>query len=229
MRFPLFSLIATPILLASLATAQASDLNADTMTQSQKYSYVQGYDLAQKLEQSDLVLDTDVFVQAIRDGFSGKASLLSPEQTQAVMDEEKRVMMVETEAKAKANEAKGKAFLAENKKREEVKELLSGVQYEVLKAGEGKAVAAEDTITIHYEGTLLDGTVFDSSYTRGNPATFAVNQVVPGFSDALQNMKEGDIWRVVIPAHLAYGQQGAGKKIGPNETLVFKIELIKVN
>ena len=120
-------------------------------------------------------------------------------------------------------------YKAENKTKPGVKELLSGVQYEVLKAGNGKTATAEDKVTLHYEGTLLDGTVFDSSYARDTPATFGVSQVVPGFSEALQNMKEGDTWRVVIPAHLAYGQQGAGGRIGPNETLVFKIELIKVN
>ena len=139
------------------------------------------------------------------------------------MAEEKRIQTAKTNAQAETNGEKGKAYLAENKKKEGVKELLSGVQYKVIETGSGKAVTAEDTVTIHYEGKLLNGNVFDSSYARGEPATFSVSQVVPGFSEALRNMQEGDTWEVVIPAHLAYGERGAGRKIGPNETLIFKI------
>ena len=229
MRFSPIALLAAPMLLTTFSTAQAAGLTADAMTQPQKYSYIQGYRLAQALRQKAPELDTDAFVQAIRDGLSGQASALNPQQTQATLDEQQRIMTTEANARAAANGAKGKAFLAENKTKPGVKELLSGVQYEVLKAGNGKTATAEDKVTLHYEGTLLDGTVFDSSYARDTPATFGVSQVVPGFSEALQSMKEGDTWRVVIPAHLAYGQQGAGGRIGPNETLVFKIELIKVN
>ena len=230
MRFPRVASTAAAALLLSLSTAaQAADLDPDAMNQKQKYSYVQGYGFAQKLKQADLSLDAEIFARAVRDGLSDKASALDPAQTQAVMDEQKRILTAEKSALAERNAAKGKAFLAENKKKAGVRELLSGVQYEVLEAGDGKAASTEDKVTIHYEGRLLDGAVFDSSYARGKPATFGVSQVVPGFSEALQNMKEGDAWRVAIPAHLAYGPQGAGKNIGPNETLVFKIELIKVN
>ena len=229
MRFPSIALMAAPLLLTAFSTAQAADPTAAAMTQTQKYSYVQGYRLAQALKQRAPDLDTDAFVRAVRDGLSGQASALTPQQTQAVIDEQKRIMTNEANTRAQANQAEGKAFMAENKKKQGVQELLSGVQYEVLKAGNGKTATAEDKVTLHYEGKLLNGTVFDSSYARGAPATFGVGQVVPGFSEALQSMKEGDIWRVVIPAHLAYGRQGAGGKIGPNQTLVFKIELIKVN
>ena len=225
------SCVASALCLALMigpAATWAANLNPDDMNQQQKYSYAQGYAFAQKLQQADLSLDAETFAQAVRDGLEGKASVLTPQQIQEVMNEQKRILTAATDAQAKRNDARGKAFLAENKGKPGVKELLSGVQYEVLQAGDGKAAGLEDKVTIHYEGRLLDDTVFDSSYARGNPATFGVNQVVPGFSEALQNMREGDIWRVVIPAHLAYGARGAGKNIGPNETLVFKIELLEV-
>ena len=129
---------------------------------------------------------------------------------------------------AKVNEAAGQAFLAENGKRPEVTTAASGLQYEVLAEGAGESPAASDQVVVHYTGKLIDGTVFDSSVERGEPATFGVTQVIPGWVEALQMMKPGAKWRVFIPSNLAYGPQGAGGVIGPNATLIFDVELLSV-
>ncbi len=129
---------------------------------------------------------------------------------------------------AEVNEAAGKQFLEENGKRVEVKTTASGLQYEVLKDGDGEQPTAQDQVEVHYTGKLIDGTVFDSSVERGMPATFGVTQVIPGWVEALQLMKAGSKWRLFIPSQLAYGPQGAGGIIGPNATLIFDVELLKV-
>ena len=129
---------------------------------------------------------------------------------------------------AKVNEAAGQAFLAENGKRPEVTTTASGLQYEVLAEGAGESPAASDQVVVHYTVKLIDGTVFDSSVERGEPATFGVTQVIPGWVEALQMMKPGAKWRVFIPSNLAYGPQGAGGVIGPNATLIFDVELLSV-
>ena len=129
---------------------------------------------------------------------------------------------------AKVNEAAGQAFLAENGKRPEVTTTASGLQYEVVAEGAGESPAASDQVVVHYTGKLIDGTVFDSSVERGEPATFGVTQVIPGWVEALQMMKPGAKWRVFIPSNLAYGPQGAGGVIGPNATLIFDVELLSV-
>lgn len=148
-------------------------------------------------------------------------------------DEAKQViqdffMGLEAEA-AEKNKQAGLAFLAENKKRYGVKETASGLQYEIKKEGEGKCPEAKDSVTVHYTGTLIDGRVFDSSVSRGEPATFGVTQVIPAWVEALQMMKPGAEWRIYCPSHIAYGPNGAGGMIGPNETLIFDIQLIAVN
>lgn len=122
----------------------------------------------------------------------------------------------------------GQQYLAENAKKPGVKTTKSGIQYEVIKSGKGASPKATDTVHCHYEGTLIDGTIFDSSYKRGEPIDFALNQVIPGWTEILQLMKEGDKWKVTIPSNLAYGQRGAGRDIPPNSTLIFTIELISV-
>ena len=124
--------------------------------------------------------------------------------------------------------AKGETYLKENAKKEGVKTLPSGLQYKVVKEGNGKSPKATDTVSVHYRGTLIDGTEFDSSIKRGEPAEFPVNRVIKGWTEALQLMKEGDKWMLYIPSNLAYGERGAGADIGPNETLIFEVELLKV-
>jgi FKBP-type peptidyl-prolyl cis-trans isomerase FklB len=123
----------------------------------------------------------------------------------------------------------GEEFLAANSKKTDVVTLPSGLQYKQLKAGTGKKPSLRDKVTTHYHGTLINGTVFDSSYERNDPATFPVNGVIPGWTEALQLMNEGSIWELYIPSNLAYGRRGAGGDIGPNETLIFKVELLQVH
>ena len=137
-------------------------------------------------------------------------------------------MAAKAEALTKENIAAGAKYLEENKKREGVKVTESGLQYEVLTAGSGPKPAASDTVSVHYHGTLLDGTVFDSSVERGVPAEFAVGGVIPGWTEALQLMPTGSKWKVVIPSELAYGPRGAGRDIGPHATLVFEVELLDI-
>jgi FKBP-type peptidyl-prolyl cis-trans isomerase FklB len=129
---------------------------------------------------------------------------------------------------SKANIEAGKNFLAQNQEKESVTVTDSGLQYSVITSGEGKTPLASSSVEVHYEGTLIDGTVFDSSYKRGQTTSFPVNGVIPGWTEALQIMKEGDIWNLTIPSELAYGQSGAGEQIGPNTVLNFKVELVKV-
>ena len=131
-------------------------------------------------------------------------------------------------ARAQVGREKGEAFLAENGKKEGVKTLPSGLQYRVLKEGDGKHPKKNDQVVVHYKGTLIDGTEFDSSYKRGEPAKFGVTQVIKGWTEALQLMKEGSKWTLYIPWQLAYGEKGSGKLIGPKETLIFEVELIAV-
>jgi FKBP-type peptidyl-prolyl cis-trans isomerase len=138
------------------------------------------------------------------------------------------ILLLPTMAHAQAGREKGEAFLAENAKKEGVKVLPSGLQYRVLKDGTGKQPVKTDSVVVHYKGTLIDGREFDSSYKRGEPAEFGVTQVIKGWTEALQLMKEGSKWMVYIPWQLAYGAEGRGGLIGPHETLVFEVELIRV-
>jgi FKBP-type peptidyl-prolyl cis-trans isomerase FklB len=137
-------------------------------------------------------------------------------------------MMAKQSEVAKKNRAEGEAFLAENKKKEGVKTLPSGLQYKVIKAGTGKKPKSTDTVTVHYRGALINGAEFDSSFKRGQPATFLVSKVIPGWTEALQLMEVGAKWQLFIPSSLAYGEQGAGSDIGPNATLIFEVELVSI-
>lgn len=175
----------------------------------------------------------------IQDFADGVAAVFYGSEPKMTYDEAKaEIQRFFTDLQAKQEEANkkmadvnaqaGAAFLEENGKRVEVKTTASGLQYEVVKEGEGACPGPHDQVTVHYEGRLIDGTVFDSSVERGEPATFGVTQVIPGWVEALQMMKEGSKWRLFIPSALAYGPQGAGGIIGPNQTLIFDVELIKI-
>jgi FKBP-type peptidyl-prolyl cis-trans isomerase FklB len=172
----------------------------------------------------------------IADALAKKDPALTPEQMQAVvqkiqgmLNERQGAMMAERNREVAANLEKSTLYLQENGKKEGIKTLASGLQYKVLTAGTGKSPTAEDVVQVHYTGTLIDGTKFDSSVDRGEPAEFSVGQVIPGWRQALQEMKEGDKWMLYIPPQLAYGERGApGGAIGPNEALIFDVELIKI-
>ncbi len=168
-------------------------------------------------------------VAAVFDGLAPKMSYDEAKQEIQAYFQEMEKKQQEAAAKmAEVNKAAGDAFLAENGKRAEVKTLPSGLQYEVLTEGDGAVPTAQDQVEVHYTGKLIDGTVFDSSVDRGVPATFGVTQVIPGWVEALQLMKAGSKWRLYIPSQLAYGPNGAGNVIGPNQTLIFDVELLKV-
>ncbi|MCM1519105.1 MAG: FKBP-type peptidyl-prolyl cis-trans isomerase [Pseudoflavonifractor sp.] len=177
-------------------------------------------------------LDVHDFADGVAAVFSGETPKMTYDEAKeeirrffTAMEEKQREAAAEM---AKVNEEAGSAFLAENGKRSEVKTTASGLQYEIIEEGEGASPKAGDQVTVHYTGKLIDGTVFDSSVERGEPATFGVTQVIPGWVEALQMMKEGAKWRLFIPSQLAYGPNGAGNVIGPNATLIFDVELIKV-
>jgi FKBP-type peptidyl-prolyl cis-trans isomerase len=192
-----------------------------------KASYGLGVIIGSNMKSQGLdSLDIETFMVAIRDVFDSKA--LKLERTEAEMAVQQYMQNVMEKKSGKAKEA-GQVFLDQNKTKEGVKVTTSGLQYKVLSGGSGKSPSATDKVTVHYTGKLIDGTVFDSSVERGEPATFGVNQVIPGWTEALQLMKEGDKYTLYIPYNLAYGERGAPPQIPPFSTLVFDVELIKVN
>ena len=190
-----------------------------------KVSYALGMSIGRQLQQMNAAeVNVDDFAQAIKDVFASKTSLTDSEAQQAVQDFFQR----KAEEQAGAAKAEGEAFLAENAKKEGVVSLPSGLQYQVLREGDGRKPAATDQVECHYEGTLINGQVFDSSYQRGQTATFGLNQVIAGWTEGVQLMKEGAKYRFFIPYHLAYGERGAGQSIPPFATLIFDVELVKV-
>lgn len=199
--------------------------------QKDKESYSLGYQFGDALKKQGIELNMEIYTSAIKDGLAGKEPLMSQEEIRStVMELQKRAMaarQAEQKEKAAKNLAEGKAFLEENKKKEGVKTLPSGLQYKVLKEGSGKTPNMNDTVTVHYRGTLIDGTEFDSSHSRNQPAQFGVKSVIRGWAEALQLMKEGSKWQLFIPPELAYGERGSSA-IGPGSTLIFEVELVSV-
>jgi FKBP-type peptidyl-prolyl cis-trans isomerase FklB len=197
----------------------------------QRASYAIGTDIAANMKRQGLDLDPKALAAGLTDGFDGKMKLTAAELKQ-VMEEFRAQMMAAKDSKSKADSEKnlkdGEAYLAANGKKEGVKTTASGLQYKSLKAGKGRSPKATDTVKVHYHGTLIDGTVFDSSVERGEPISFPLNGVIAGWTEGVQLMKEGDKFQFTIPSKLAYGEQGAGGKIGPNATLIFDVELITV-
>lgn len=191
-----------------------------------KFSYGLGMGIGQNLLSMGVSdINVDDFVAAIKAVLSGEKPEMTHTEAQKVVND--RFQELSEQAYAKMKE-EGEAFLAANSKKEGVVTLPSGLQYEVLVEGTGKQPAASDRVQCHYEGTLIDGTLFDSSIKRGEPAVFGVTQVIPGWVEALQLMKEGAKWRLYIPYQLAYGEHGAGEMIPPYSALIFEVELVKV-
>lgn len=214
------------------ADSQKESDNLELTTDTQKASYSIGLDIGRNITQQGLELDTDALLSGISDALSGAEPKMSPEEIQTVMMQFQQEMQAKQaaayEAQSADNMAKGEAFLAEVSSQESVVTLASGLRYKVIKEGTGASPRATDTVAVHYRGTLVDGTEFDSSFKRGQPATFQVDGVIKGWAEALQLMKVGGKWELYIPAELAYGERGAGQRIGPNETLIFEVELIKI-
>lgn len=198
-------------------------------TVEQKVSYGIGRQMGDQLKQSPFKdLQLDAFIAGFTDALEGNPAQVETSAVKAAFDEvNKRLEASKAGDKAKFAAA-GEKFLAENARREEITVTESGLQYEVLTAGSGATPSGSSKVSTHYEGKLIDGKVFDSSYQRGQPANFAVNGVIAGWTEALQMMEEGAKWRLYVPYHLAYGERGAGGLIGPYATLIFDVELISV-
>jgi FKBP-type peptidyl-prolyl cis-trans isomerase FklB len=202
-------------------------------TKKDKVSYAIGVNVGKGMQQESLEIDPDIFAKGLKDGMTGAKMAMPDEEMRQVMTAFQKEMAekqaVKVKAVAEKNKKEGETFLAANKKKDGVKTLPSGLQYKVIKEGTGQTPKLTDAVTTNYRGTLIDGTEFDSSYRRGQPAKFPVSGVIPGWTEALQLMKVGSTWQLFIPSNLAYGERGAGNIIGPNATLIFDIELISIN
>lgn len=218
--------------LMPLSLQAADKAESPFKTSGEKLSYSMGLDLGNYLKSMGSELDLDTLKSGIDDGFTGAEPKMSQEEIAAVQEEFAAKMKAQQEEQLAAmmekNKAAGQAFLGENKEREGVMVTESGLQYEVLKAADGPKPKESDTVKVDYIGTLVDGTEFDSSIKRGEPAVFGVGQVIPGWSEALQMMEVGSKYRVVIPSQLAYGEAGAPPVIEPNSVLVFEIDLLGI-
>lgn len=211
-------------------TTAAPELKLDNPKN--RISYTIGVNIGQDFKSQQMDIDADALLLGLKDSLAGKELRLTDEEmvseVNAFQEEMQARMLAEMESMAAGNKAAGEAFLAENAKQEGVVVTASGLQYKVLEAGEGDSPSPADVVTVHYRGTLIDGTQFDSSYDRGQPATFPVSGVIPGWTEALQLMKPGAKWQLAIPAELAYGERGAGQDIGPHATLLFDVELLSI-
>lgn len=217
---------------------EKKEATVELTTTEQKISYIIGRNIGSNFKQQEIGLDVDVLAVAIKEALADAPQRLTDEEIQTVMttfqEEQQQKMMAmqekqrqERDALGVKNKAEGEAFLAANKAKEGVTTLESGIQIKELQAGTGAKPTAEDTVTVHYRGTLIDGTEFDSSYARNEPATFPLANVIPGWTEGLQHMAEGGKYELYIPSDLAYGPGGGGPTIGPNATLIFQIELLK--
>ncbi len=221
MRKLIFSLVTASVLSTAVSAAELK-------TDQQRFSYIIGTQIGHQIKEDGIILDEGAFMQAIRDAASGTPSKLTQDEIRTTVENMKKERAELASQAGEKNKQEGEKFLAANRSKPGVQVLPSGLQYQVLHAGTGAKPAATDTVEVNYRGTLLDGTEFDSSYKRGQPATFPVNGVIQGWQQALQMMNEGSKWQLFIPSDLAYGSRGAGGVIGPNATLVFEVELLKI-
>ena len=213
-----------------LSSCSNDTTNKTPETEMEKVSYIIASNMAKQLKSQGLdTINANAVAKAFKDVFEGNDLAISEEESNKIMqDFSEKMIARQAEKGAKANEV-GATYLAENGVKEGVITTESGLQYEVMTSGSGEKPTADDQVTVHYHGMLTDGTVFDSSVDRGEPAQFGVTQVIPGWVEALQLMSVGDKWKLTIPSTLAYGDNGAGGLIGPGATLVFEVELIEIN
>jgi FKBP-type peptidyl-prolyl cis-trans isomerase len=216
-------------LLAGIAAAQDAPA---LKTPLEKRSYALGLDLGRQIHKQSVEVNPALFAQGLKDALAGNKPLMTDEEVRAAITDlqnEIRTKMAQAQKElAEKNKQAGEAFLAENKKKEGVVTLPSGLQYKILKAGDGKKPTVEDTVVCQYRGTLIDGQEFDSSYKRNQPATFPLNRVIKGWTEGIQLMPVGSKWQLFIPPDLAYGERGAGADIPPNSTLIFEVELVSI-
>lgn len=226
-------LIATLLCFAFLSGQGLGQEKSPPSDPNDKTSYSVGYQIGADFKIHKIPFNPALMAKGASDAISGEKPMLSPEEMRAVLTELNRRMgernrLLQDES-AKKNLALGEQFLAENRTKEGVTTLPSGLQYKVLKAGDGAPPTPSDKVTVQYRGFLVDGTEFDSSYSKNTPVTFPMDRCMPGWREALQLMKAGSKWQIFVPSALAYGERGAGAKIAPNSTLIFDVELVSVN
>ncbi len=228
MKYLVIGFLSMALLFSICSAAEKLELK----DQKDKESYSLGYQFGQSLKTQGVDVNLDAYVSGVKDFLGGKEPKMTQEEMRTTVTELQKRLVVARQAELKKmanqNLVQSKSFLEENKKKEGVKTLASGLQYKILSEGSGKTPKATDTVTVHYKGTLINGTEFDSSYKRGQAASFQVNSVIPGWNEALQLMKEGAKWQLFIPPELAYGERGGGAIIPPNSVLIFEVELISV-
>jgi FKBP-type peptidyl-prolyl cis-trans isomerase len=214
----------------SLIGGTAMTQKKQPTTQKEKVSYSIGVNIAKNFKMQGIEIDQALFIQGLKDALSGGKCIMSDQDMESTMMAFQQEMQGKAQAKQKVdgdkNMKQGETFLAANKKKEGVITLASGLQYKVIKTGTGPKPAATNTVKCHYRGTLIDGTEFDSSYKRGEPTEFPLNQVIKGWTEGIQLMNTGSKFEFYIPSELAYGERGAGGTIGPNATLIFEVELV---
>lgn len=218
---------------ASMSLIMGTAIAATNLSSKEdKLSYSIGADFGANFKNQGIQINSDAFSQGLKDAMSGAKLQMTQEQMKETIQKFQQELMAKKikaiKEQADANKKKGEAFLKANAKKPGVVSLPSGLQYQVITKGKGAKPTKEDTVTVEYTGTLIDGKVFDSSEKTGKPATFKLSQVIPGWTEALQLMQEGATWKIFVPSKLAYGQRGVGGPIGPNETLIFKIHLISI-
>jgi FKBP-type peptidyl-prolyl cis-trans isomerase FklB len=225
----MISVVLTAVLLVGFGYAGDAP---EIKSQKEKINYSIGYQIGGDFKRQGIDLDPDLVVKGIEDALAGTKPLMTPQEMRNTLVDLKKKVVADQQKqqteKAKKNLAEGEAFLAENAKKKGVVTLPSGLQYKVLAAGKGKSPVATDNVTVHYKGTLIDGSEFDSSVKRGKPATFRADRVIAGWKEALLLMEPGAKWQLFIPAKLGYGERGAGSKIPPNATLIFEVELLSI-
>ncbi len=215
-----------------MAVSVSAQEKPDLKDPKQRASYAIGTDIGMNFKRQEIDVDPKALAAGLADAISGKMALTDAEIKQTLTDLSTELASkreLRQKAAGEKNIKDGEAFLAANVKKEGVKATASGLQYKVLKTGTGKSPKKTDKVKVHYHGSLIDGSVFDSSVERNEPVTFGVSQVIPGWTEALQMMKEGDKWQIALPSKIAYGEQPPpGSKIGPNSTLIFDVELLSI-
>lgn len=220
------------VLCITLASCAQNTEKKELKTESEKMSYALGSNIGASMKPIATEIDYDALIQGMKDTLESRTPLLTSAEIQQSLTKLSTLLRTKAQEKSKIlgekNKTEGKTFLAENKKKTGVTTTASGLQYEVIKEGSGAKPQKTDRVSVHYAGTLIDGTEFDNSYKRGTPATFAVTGVIKGWTEVLQLMTVGSKYRVFIPSNLAYGQRGNPPTIGPNSTLIFEVELLDI-